>query len=120
MNAAGRLIAYGAAVAVTFGGAFVAAGAVVPDRVVERWSAKAADSPHDEPGHAGGADTQPAVAPPKGVSMSSQGYVLSKVSAPQSAEQAGELAYTITGPDAESPQLGGQGTHLPGRLVPSQ
>ena len=26
MNAAGRLIAYGAAVAVTFGGAFVAAG----------------------------------------------------------------------------------------------
>ena len=36
MNAAGRLIAYGAAVAVTFGGAFVAAGAVVPDRVVER------------------------------------------------------------------------------------
>lgn len=31
--------------------------------------------------------------------MSSQGYVLSKVSAPQSAEQAGELAYTITGPD---------------------
>ena len=29
MNAAGRLIAYGAAIAVTFGGAFVAAGAVV-------------------------------------------------------------------------------------------
>lgn len=99
MNVAGRLIAYGAAVAVTFGGAFVAAGAVVPDRVVERWSAQAADTSHDDPDHGGGADTQPEPAPQKGVSMSSQGYVLSKVSAPQSAEQAGELAYTITGPD---------------------
>ena len=75
MNAAGRLIAYGAAVAVTFGGAFVAAGAVVPDRVVERWSAQAADTSHDDPDHGGGADTQPEPAPQKGVSMSSQGYV---------------------------------------------
>ena len=31
--------------------------------------------------------------------MSSQGYVLSEVSAPQSAAESGELAYTITGPD---------------------
>lgn len=98
MNAAGRLIAYGAAVVVTFGGAFVAAGAVVPDRVVERWAAQAADSPHDESGNEA-AGTPPAVTPPKGVSMSSQGYVLSEVSAPQSAEKFGELAYTITGPD---------------------
>lgn len=98
MNAAGRLIAYGAAVAVTFGGAFVAAGAVVPDRVVERWAAQATDSPHDESGHEA-TGTQPVVTPQKGISMSSQGYVLSEVSAPQSAEQAGELAYTITGPD---------------------
>ncbi|MGP9684162.1 heavy-metal-associated domain-containing protein, partial [Brachybacterium sp. AOP3-A1-3] len=79
MNAAGRLIAYGAAVAVTFGGAFVAAGAVVPDRVVERWSAQAADTSYDDPDHGGGADTQPEAAPQKGVSMSSQGYVLSEV-----------------------------------------
>lgn len=98
MNAAGRLIAYGAAVAVTFGGAFVAAGAVVPDRVVERWAAQATDSPHDESGHEA-TGTQPEATPQKGLSMSSQGYVLSEVSAPQSAEQAGELAYTITGPD---------------------
>lgn len=94
MNAAGRLIAYGAALAVTFGGAFVAAGAVVPDRVVERWSAQAVDSSHDGAGHEA-TGTQPVVTPQKGVSMSSQGYVLSEVSAPQ----AGELAYTISGPD---------------------
>lgn len=98
MNAAGRLIAYGAAVAVTFGGAFVAAGAVVPDRVVERWAAQATDSPHDESGHEA-TGTQPVVTPQKGVSMSSQGYVLSEVSAPQSAAESGELVYTITGPD---------------------
>src|SRR5699024_4561149 len=98
MNAAGRLIAYGAAVAVTFGGAFVAAGAVVPDRVVERWATQAADTSHDEASHEA-AGTLPAVSPQKGVSMSSQGYVLSEVSAPQSTEEAGELVYTITGPD---------------------
>ena len=109
MNAAGRLIAYGAAVAVTFGGAFVAAGAVVPDRVVERWAAQAADSPHDEAGHEA-ADAPSAVTPPKGVSMSSQGYMLSEVSAPQSTKESGELAYTITGPDG-SPVKEYQQTH---------
>jgi len=98
MNAAGRLIAYGAAVAVTFGGAFVAAGAVVPDRVVERWATQAADTSHDEASHEA-AGTLPAIPPQKGVSMSSQGYVLSEVSAPQSTEESGELVYTITGPD---------------------
>ena len=98
MNAAGRLIAYGAAVAVTFGGAFVAAGVVVPERAVERWAAQAADAPHDEAGHEG-AGTQPADAPQKGVSMSAQGYVLSEISAPQSTEESDELAFTITGPD---------------------
>ena len=98
MNAAGRLIAYGATVAVTFGGAFVAAGVVVPERAVERWAAQAADAPHDEAGHEG-AGTQPADAPQKGVSMSAQGYVLSEISAPQSTEESDELAFTITGPD---------------------
>lgn len=100
MNAAGRLIAYGAALAVTFGGAFVAAGAIVPDRIVERWASQAAEAPHDEVS-ARAAATEPAVAPQKGVSMSSQGYVLSEVSAPVSTEETGELVYTITGPDGE-------------------
>src|SRR5690625_6307967 len=86
MNAAGRLIAYGAALAVTFGGAFVAAGAIVPDRIVERWASQAAEAPHDEVS-ARAAATEPAVAPQKGVSMSSQGYVLSEVSAPVSTEE---------------------------------
>ncbi|MGP5056458.1 hypothetical protein ACTXJ3_15415 [Brachybacterium paraconglomeratum] len=98
MNAAGRLIAYGAAVAVTFGGAFVAAGVAVPDRVVERWAAQATDSPHDESDHEA-TGTQPEATPQKGLSMSSQGYVLSEVSAPQSAAESGELVYMITGPD---------------------
>lgn len=101
MNAAGRLIAYGAAVVVTFGGAFVAAGAVVPDRVVERWAAQAAASPHDEASHEA-AGAPPAATSQKGVSMSSQGYVLSEVSAPQSTDVPGELAYTITGPDGSA------------------
>ncbi len=37
MNAAGRLALFGAGLIVAFGGAFVLAGALVPDSVVENW-----------------------------------------------------------------------------------
>lgn len=97
MNAAGRLIAYGAGVAVAFGGAFLAAGAVVPDETVQNWQAQANDSQHES---APGSPTVRPDAMPvqEGVSMSSQGYVLTAVSAPASAGAAGRLSYVITGP----------------------
>lgn len=37
MNAAGRLALFGAGLIVAFGGAFLLAGALVPDRAVENW-----------------------------------------------------------------------------------
>lgn len=49
MNAAGRLGAYAAVLAVVFIVAFFGAGLVVPDSVVENWTARADEQHHSPP-----------------------------------------------------------------------
>lgn len=104
MNAAARLGAYAAGLAVVFTGAFAAAGAVVPEATVATWTQQAegtqltqhTDSGQDpvetttgsHPGHT-----------PQGVSMEQKGYLLQEVTAPGTTGDAGELSLTITGPD---------------------
>ncbi|MET4095805.1 heavy-metal-associated domain-containing protein [Arthrobacter sp. UYCu712] len=101
MNAAGRLGAYAAGLAVVFTGAFAAAGAVVPDQAVTAWARSAEDS---SGGHAGAGHSAPAVgavagSPVKGVTAERDGYLLGGISAPAAIGTAGELAFTITGPE---------------------
>lgn len=47
MSAAGRLGIFAVILAAAFGLAYVVAGAVVPDSVVQQWH----ESPHDQDGH---------------------------------------------------------------------
>lgn len=106
MNAAGRLGVYGAGLAVAFAGAFAAAGALVPEGTVSAWM-QSADGPtgqHASGQHSGGPEESPAPAsstgsPVRGVAMEQGGYLLQGVSAPEAVGQAGELSFTITGPD---------------------
>lgn len=101
MNAAGRLGAYAAGLAVVFTGAFAAASAVVPEETVETWTQQAEGAQHtaDEQDSA---ETPSDIAPgppTPGVSMEQNGYLLQEVSAPGTVGEAGELSFTITGPD---------------------
>lgn len=102
MNTAGRLLTYGAGLVVAFGGAFVAAGAVVPEQWVDSWQAQASEAGSHEPAADSSPGTSSASVPQKGVSMSSQGYTLSEVSAPEAPRQNGQLAFTIAGPDGQA------------------
>jgi len=97
MNTAGRLIIYGAGLAVAFAGAFTVAGAVVPDGFVNEWKDKAQMSEHD-----GGHDTMTtssAATGPRGLSLAADGMVLSPVSAPDRAGVDGTLSYRILDAD---------------------
>jgi hypothetical protein len=106
VNAAGRLGAYAAGLAVVFTGAFAAAGAVVPEQTVQAWTQQAegaqmdqhTDQGHDQSsvetstgGHLGH--------PVQGVAVEQGGYLLQEVTAPHTVGEAGELSLTITGPD---------------------
>jgi len=108
VNAAGRLGAYAAGVVVVFAGAFAAAGAVVPAETVEAWTQQTEGSAVEQHGtdeHSqdqapvGTTSTGYADHPPQGVTVEQSGYLLREVSAPRTTEEAGELAFTITGPD---------------------
>ena len=103
MNAAARLGVYAAGLAVVFTGAFAAAGAVVPEETVRAWTQESEGAQHADGGH-GQQLAEPTsenssenLAP--GVSMERNGYLLEEISAPESTGQAGELSFTITGPD---------------------
>lgn len=87
MKPAGRLALYAAGLVVAFVGAFALARAVVPDSVVESWERSAA---HDT------ADAADAVASGElGLTLEQQGYLLSPISAPATADAAGELRFQI-------------------------
>jgi hypothetical protein len=95
MNAGARLGVYAAGLALAFAAAFGIAGVVVPDSVVAHWKQSAAD------GH-GAHDAAPVTTATQqtyGLSVSASGHVLSPVSAPAAAGEAGELAFQILGPD---------------------
>ncbi|WP_043807235.1 hypothetical protein [Paenarthrobacter aurescens] len=101
MNTAGRLGAYAAGLAVVFTGAFTAAGAVVPEQTVTAWQQSAASSTgeHGSTTENAAAGTVKTSSPTQGVTSERSGYLLREVTAPAATGTAGELAFTITGPD---------------------
>ncbi|WP_017197917.1 hypothetical protein [Arthrobacter sp. M2012083] len=114
MNAAGRLGAYAAGLAVIFTGAFAGAAALVPEQAVAAWThSEASMDGHAGAGHA----EQPAPdasttagSPVQGVTSERGGYLLGNITAPTAVGTDGELAFTITGKDA-SPVTGFEASH---------
>ncbi|PYE11813.1 hypothetical protein DFR67_13021 [Williamsia limnetica] len=98
MNAATRLALYGAALVAVFGAAFLAAAAVVPDRIARDWSTSTEHTAHT-PTMVTDAASDPEAAPVRGVTMAAQGYALTALAAPTRVGESGKLAFTIIGPD---------------------
>lgn len=111
MNTAGRLGVYGAGLAVVFGGAFVAADAVVPQRTVDNWTVQAKghsmNTQHNTAGagthggHEGAAGSATQATTP-GVTSAEGGYLLSPVTAPATLDKAGNLSFRILNNDGEA------------------
>ena len=106
MNTATRLGAYGAGLALVFGGAFVAADAVVPQSTVNNWTNEAKG--HNMSGTTGGhgghdtsGDTQASAAVP-GVTSAYGGYLLTPVTIPGEVDQTGTLSFRILDSDGEA------------------
>lgn len=103
MNAGGRLGAYAAGLAVVFTGAFIAAAAVVPEQTVTAWQQSAGGSTGGHGGHPetsqGASEEVAETAPIQGVTSERSGYLLREITSPDATGTAGELAFTITGPD---------------------
>ncbi len=113
MNTAGRLGLYGAGLVVAFAGAWVTAGAVVPESTVTDWSEKARShgasggdhdtTPHDTgeasetstDNHGSGAGQLP------GLSSEAGGHQLTAVRAPAGVGTDGTLSFQVLGPDGE-------------------
>lgn len=93
MKAPVRLAAYGAGLAVAFGGAFGLAGVAVPDSVVTAWAQSSQTGTHGE-GH-DGSEQESATEAVNGVSASADGYVLSPVKAPAGTDAAGTLSFQV-------------------------
>ncbi|WP_309104922.1 heavy-metal-associated domain-containing protein [Microbacterium sp.] len=93
MKTGGRLALYGLGLAVAFGGAFAVAAAAVPNAAVAGWQENGMKN-HD-------ADNAAADAPAhgehslKGLSVDTEGYVLSPVQAPAVVGEPGELNFQI-------------------------
>ncbi len=99
MNTPARLSLYGLGLVGAFGAAFLLSGAVVPDSVVEARTAAV------EEGHGGGHEEAPtagaATASLPGLSLETDGFRLSPVTAPAAVGEEGELRFSIEGPDGE-------------------
>ncbi len=93
MKAGARLALYGAGLVVAFGGAFAAAGVVIPDGFVAAWAEGSDMNAHGE--DHGGSEAQAAVHAPNGVSIDASGFVLSPVEAPGTVDAAGELSFQV-------------------------
>ncbi|MGQ9405991.1 heavy-metal-associated domain-containing protein [Mycolicibacterium gilvum] len=99
MNAAGRLAAFGAGLAVAFTAAYVTAAAVVPDTAVtapQHVGAKPS-ADHSAP-TAPASPISPLSADPPGLSLAQDGYTLSAVRAPGAPNDRATLSFTIAGP----------------------
>ena len=107
MNTATRLGAYGAGLALVFGGAFVAADAVVPQSTVSNWTNEAEGHDMDSTtgshgdGHGSSASTQASAAVP-GVTSAQGGYLLTGVAAPVEADRTGDLSFRILDADGQA------------------
>lgn len=106
MNTAGRLGAYGAALAVVFAGAFASAGALAPPEMASGWTQSAAQGHETAPEGeemkqattpSGGHSAQPV----RGVTAEQGGYILQEVSAPARTGDQGQLSFTVTAPDSQ-------------------
>lgn len=99
MNIATRLGAYGAGLGLVFGGAFVAADAVVPASTVNKWTneAKGHNMNGTTGGHAGHGSTgsTQTSAPVPGVTSAQGDYLLSPIAAPAALVQASTLSFRI-------------------------
>lgn len=95
MKAGARLALYGAGLVVAFGGAFVAAGAIIPDSFVAAWAEDSATGGHGEEGGHGAAEQETAGHALNGLSIDADGFVLSPIAAPAGVGQAGELSFQI-------------------------
>jgi hypothetical protein len=114
MNTASRLGAYGAGLAVVFGGAFVAADAVVPRSAVDSWTLSAKTHGMDgavAPGHGaqerhGGHSDRAAQEGTgtglPGLTSARRGYLLSPVAAPEAVAENGELSFVVLGPRGDA------------------
>lgn len=88
MNAGARLALYGAGLVVAFGAAFAVAGVVVPASAVDAWSEGSETGGH-------GSMTETSTDSLKGLSLSSDGYVLAALEAPTVVGEASELSFQI-------------------------
>jgi hypothetical protein len=106
VNTATRLGAYGAGLALVFGGAFVAADAVVPQSTVSNWTdeAKGHDmdsTTGDHGGHGSSAPTRASITVP-GVTSAHGGYLLTPVAAPGAVGRTGDLSFRILDTDGRA------------------
>lgn len=94
MKAGARLALYGAGLVIAFGGAFVAAGAIVPGSAVAAWTEGTDMNGHGDahPEDGTGQTARPGAV---GVSLDAAGLVLSPVDAPTTVGVAGELSFQI-------------------------
>ena len=102
MNAGARLAVYGIGLLVAFGAAFGLAKVIVPPSAVSEWTKGAEMNEHEGHGVSATAPAESAdaaTAALKGLSLSSDGFMLSPVVAPSGVGEAGELSFRIT--DAE-------------------
>ncbi|MCH1884001.1 heavy-metal-associated domain-containing protein [Agrococcus sp. ARC_14] len=92
MNTAARLSLYGLGLVAAFGAAFVISGVVVPDAVVDARATATEDGhgAHQEPA---APEAAPAALP--GLSLETDGYQLSPVTAPGAVGEEGELRFTV-------------------------
>jgi hypothetical protein len=112
MNTATRLGLYGAGLAVVFGGAFIAADAIVPESTVSNWTKAArghemstsTTGPGAQNGHGGHASTAltGTDAPVPGVTIARDGYLLSPITAPATVGDTGRLSFEIVDSHGEA------------------
>lgn len=93
MRAGARLALYGAGLVVAFGGAFAAAGAIIPSSLVEAWAEGSEMNSHGE-SHAGAAE-KASEHTCNGTSIDSGGFVISHVEAPHTVGDEGEIRFQI-------------------------
>ena len=106
MNTATRLGSYGAGLALVFGGAFVAADAVVPQSTVSNWTNEAKGHDMKSPtgghgGHSSSSSIQASAAVP-GVTSAQDGYLLTPVVAPAEVGRTGDLSFRILDADGHA------------------
>ncbi|RGE19057.1 hypothetical protein D1J51_13110 [Leucobacter sp. wl10] len=93
MQAGARLALYGAGLVVAFGGAFAVAGVLIPDNFVAAWAAGSETDGHND-GQSVTAP-EPATDARSGLSLDTDGFLLSPVDAPTTIGEAGELSFQV-------------------------